>query len=240
MTKIIAHRGLSAAYPENTMLAFRKAAETGCDGIELDVQLTRDGVLVVIHDETLARTTGSQGNVRDFTFEELSRLDASRSRPGDFGFNPIPAFAEYLDFIEDKPQFTNIELKNGIYPYPGLEEAVIEALRERGLERRVLLSSFNHQSMLKCKRLAPEIEVAFVTGSWLVSPGAYCRAAGADYLNPRFCILTGENMAELKENGMRVQAWTVNEAEDMERLFSMGAYAIITNDAPLGLKVSGR
>jgi len=240
MTKIVAHRGLSARFPENTMPSFEAAVETGCDGIELDVQLSVDGQLVVIHDETLERTTNGSGRVRDFTLEELRRLDASRSHPGASGPQRIPSFAEYLDFIADKPQWTNIELKNGIYPYPGLEEKVIQAVRERGFERRVLFSSFNHQSMLSCKRLAPEIEVAFVTGSWLVSAGAYCRANGADFLNPRFCYLSDENMAELRASGMRVQAWTVNEKEDMERLFGMEAFAIITNDPVLALRTQGR
>lgn len=198
MTKIVAHRGLSAEYPENTMLSFSKAVETGCDGIELDVQLTKDGQIVVIHDETVDRTTNGKGKVRDYSLEELRRLDASGGRSGDFGFNPIPTFQEYLDFIADKPQWTNIEIKNSIFPYPGLVDKVAEAVREKGLEGKVLFSSFNHQSLLRLRKLLPRTEIAFIESSWLVSAGAYCRAAGADYLNPRFCFLTEENVAELR------------------------------------------
>jgi glycerophosphoryl diester phosphodiesterase len=240
MSKIVAHRGLSAAYPENTMLAFRRAVETGCDGIELDVQLTADGELVVIHDETVDRTTGAKAKVRELGLAELRRLDASAVLPGDFGFNPIPTFAEYLEFIADKPQWTNIEIKNSVYPYPGLVRRVAMAVKERGLGDKVLFSSFNHQALLEARSILPRTELAFIESSWLVRGGVYCKAAGVEYLNPRACYLNAENMAELEDNGIRVQAWTVNDAAEMERLLELKAFAIITNDPALGLKVAGR
>ena len=95
MIKVYAHRGYSGRFPENTMLAFQEAAKTGCDGIELDVQLTKDGQLVVIHDETIDRTTDGSGYVRDYTLEELRRFNAAAKWDGRFGFQPIPTFEEY-------------------------------------------------------------------------------------------------------------------------------------------------
>jgi glycerophosphoryl diester phosphodiesterase len=240
MTRIVAHRGSSGAYPENTMLAFRKAAETGCDAIELDVQLTRDGRLAVIHDETVDRTTGAKGRVRDFSLEELGRLDASAAFAGRYGTNPVPALAEYLEFARGGSFMTIVELKNGLYPYPGMEEALVAELRKFGMLDRVLFSSFNHQSLLECKRLSPGTGIAFVVSCWMVSAGAYCEGNGAAFINPRACFLTEENHEELRRHQVRAQAWTVNEAAEMERLAGIGVYSIITNEPALGLRVMGR
>ena len=112
--KIFAHRGFSGEYPENTMLAFRKAYETGCDGIELDVQLTKDGVPVIMHDETIDRTTDGKGNLRDYTYEQLCRFDCSGKFAGKYGFQQIPTLREYLEWVKDTGLITNIELKNSV------------------------------------------------------------------------------------------------------------------------------
>ena len=112
--KNFAHRGFSGKYPENTMLAFQKAYEAGADGIELDVQLTKDGQVVVIHDEKVDRTTNGTGLVRDYTLEELRKLDASYIYTGEMGFNPIPTFEEYCAWVAGTDLVTNIELKTGI------------------------------------------------------------------------------------------------------------------------------
>ena len=101
---IIAHRGLSGIYPENTMLAFRKAIEAGCDGIELDVHLSKDGELVVIHDEKVDRTTDGRGAVKDFTLQELRALDASGKYTGRFGIQPIPTLREYFSYVNRRGQ----------------------------------------------------------------------------------------------------------------------------------------
>ncbi|HWR10782.1 MAG TPA: glycerophosphodiester phosphodiesterase [Rectinemataceae bacterium] len=230
MSRIFAHRGLSSSCPENTLLAFRKALETGCDGIELDVQLTRDGELVIIHDETIDRTTDGKGKVRDFSFEELRRFDASGRFAGDQGFNPIPSLREYFDLVRDLPLITNIELKNSVFPYPGLEEKLIATVGDYGLEDRVLFSSFNHQSLMKCRELSPRCEIAFIISSWLISAGSYCRRNGGNYINPRFCFLTQDNMDELLEQGVRAMAWTVDDPTEMRRLAGMGVDSLITNE----------
>ena len=126
MMKVFGHRGYSGMYPENTMLSFQKAAETGCYGIELDVQLTKDGRLVVIHDETIDRTTDGTGAVVDYTFEELRRFDASAIKGGKHGFQPIPSFEEYCEWVKDQDLVTNIEIKSGVYYYEDIEEKTVE------------------------------------------------------------------------------------------------------------------
>ncbi len=230
MTRIFAHRGFSRSYPENTLLAFGEALRTGCDGIELDVQLSKDGRLVVFHDETVDRTTDGTGKVRDLSLEELQRLDASAGFKGRFGKNAIPTLEAYFDLVADSGVVTNIELKNGIYPYPGMERALTRLIVERGLSGRVILSSFNHQSLTVCRRLCPECETAFIESSWLFGAGAYCAANGADYLNPRHVFLTEENFQELSLHGVRAQAWTVDDEAEMRRLKALGVDSIITND----------
>jgi glycerophosphoryl diester phosphodiesterase len=120
--KIAAHRGYSGLYPENTMLAFKKAAEAGADEIELDVHLAKDGTVVVIHDESVERVSGTKGWVRDFTFEELKKLNVGQAAWGDkFGFNSIPSLDEYFSWVKNTEIVTNIELKNGFFYYDGLE-----------------------------------------------------------------------------------------------------------------------
>ena len=112
----IAHRGFSGKYPENTLLAFQKGIEAGADGFEFDTHLTKDGEIVIIHDERLDRTTNAQGFVKDYTLEELRKVDASKPFP-ECGFCGIPTLLEYFELIRCRNLITNIELKNGIFWY---------------------------------------------------------------------------------------------------------------------------
>ena len=141
--KIIAHRGFSGVYPENTMLAFRKAIEIGADGIELDVHLSKDGQVMIIHDEALKRTTGLDGVVSDYTRAELEKISAGKTKNDEFGFTPIPSLEEYLAFMaEHKDKFTNIELKTAPVYYPEIEEKTLELVRKFDLEKNIIDSSF--------------------------------------------------------------------------------------------------
>lgn len=230
MTRVFAHRGVSAKHPENTMRSFAAALETGCDGIELDVQMSSDGELVVIHDETVDRTTDGSGRVRDMSLAQLRELDASGAFAGAYGKSRIPTLDEYLDLVAGTGIVTNVELKNGVYRYPGMEERLVAAILRRGLERRTIFSSFNHQSAALCASLCPGSEIAFIESAWLIGAGAYCEAHGAAYLNPRHSFLTAENAAELAAHGVRAQAWTVDDPAEIRRLAALGVDSIIAND----------
>lgn len=229
MTKNIAHRGFSARFPENTMRSFRGAVEAGCDGIELDIQLSKDGEPVIIHDENLKRVTGRPGFVKDFTLEELKKFDAANGFDGTYGFQPIPTLREYFEYIRDKDVFTNIELKNSIFSYDGMEEKMIALIQKFGLTDNVLFSSFNHFSMMKCKKLSPSSKCACLTSSWLIGAGAYARKIGLDFINPCYTFLTDENIRELNENSIGAQAWTVDDEDAMRRFADRGIFAVITN-----------
>ena len=125
---IIAHRGMSGTYPENTMLAFRKAYEAGADGIELDVHLSKDGEVMIMHDESLERTTGVGKLLAECTRAELERINAGKTKDDSFGFTPIPSLEEYLSWVKDTGLYTNIELKTAPLYYPGIEEKTLDLI----------------------------------------------------------------------------------------------------------------
>ena len=229
MTKNFAHRGFSGKYPENTMLAFRKAIEVGVDGIELDVHLTKDGQLVIIHDETTDRTCGVSGKVGRMTLEELRQLDASYLWRGQLEPNPIPTLREYCQLVEKLPLVTNIELKTNVNEYPGIEAKVLEMIREFHLEDRVIISSFNHFSILRMRELAPDLKYGLLSESWVVGAGKYVHDLGIPCYHPIHGNLTPELTAELKEYGLEINTFTVNTEEDVRRLAALGIDAVIGN-----------
>ncbi len=229
--KNIAHRGFSGLYPENTMLAFEMACRTpGCDGIELDVHLTKDGELVIIHDETIDRTcVNGTGCVKDYTYEELKQFDVSYKFFGECEKQHIPTLREYFELVKDYDIVTNIELKTGVFEYPGIEQKVWELIREFDAKDRVLISSFNHFSVKRMKELCPDIKCGLLTESWLVHPAAYTKAVGAECYHPFFLSIDEEIMDEMKNLEIEVNVWTVNEEEDFRRMRELGVDAVITN-----------
>ena len=161
--KIWAHRGCSQMYPENTLLAFEKAAAIeGLTGIELDIQLTKDGHMVVYHDEKIDRTTDGTGELRNYTLEELKefKIDA-----GNGACERIPTIEEILDLLEDRMRSglkLNIELKNGRFPYEGMEQKIIELIRKRGMQEKVVYSSFSALSLQKIRGLDADAEIGIL------------------------------------------------------------------------------
>lgn len=228
--KIYAHRGYSGKYPENTMLAFRKAVEVGCDGVEMDVQLSRDGEVVVIHDELLDRTTDGSGYVRDYTLAELKKLDASRIRPGEWGAQEIPTFDEFCAWLSTVDISANVEIKTGMIFYPEIDKKCVEIIRKYGVEKKILFSSFNHISMLEIKKLAPDIPVgALVEYGGTMYAGYYCAKSGMQYYHPDFNHLSRESVDECKAHGIGVNVWTVNDLDSFEKLVEWGVDGVITN-----------
>lgn len=203
--KTWAHRGCSQRYPENTLLAFEKAIELKkLTGIELDIQLTKDGEIVVIHDERVDRTTESIGFVRDYTLAELKKLHIYAD------VNPnqqIPTIDEVFDLIGPRLKTgmkLNIELKNSVYPYPGMEEKIIELVHKRGIEQAIVYSSFYAKSLEKIRQLDQDAEIGILDVKASDCMYKLKGGCGAVALHPYW---KGMDLSKEDLNGMTVRAW---------------------------------
>lgn len=242
MTMIIAHRGFNGYYPENTMLAFQKVAEeTVADGIELDVQLSKDGEVVIMHDETLDRTTNGTGYLKDYTLEELKVFSVGVDRKGLFPRQAIPTLREYLAWLKTTSLMTNIELKTSIFEYEGIEKKVLDLVKEFGLEDRIIYSSFNHYTIKRIQALKPDAKVGLLVEDWIYNAGKYCKDFGAISLNPLKQYALKPGMCdELHEYGIQCMAWTPNTFEELQTLVDNHCDVLITNFPDRAAKVLGR
>lgn len=226
----IAHRGFSGKYPENTMIAFKKAVEIGSDGIETDVHMTKDGAIVICHDEKLDRTTNGQGFIKDFTYDEIKKLDAGLKFGERFKGEAIPDIDEFLDYVKDKNILVNIELKNDMIHYKNLEEKVVEKIYEYGMKDKVILSSFNHYAMVKVKDIDSSIKTGLLYEAVIYKAEEYAKMVGADALHPYFPAVMDKTVVDnIKKQGIAINTYTVNEEKDMEKLIQLGIDGIITN-----------
>ena len=223
----LAHRGYSDQYPENTLLAFEKAKEAGFDGIELDVQLSRDGELVVIHDEELKRVTGEAGFIWEYTLEELKQMKVLESDA--YEIQRIPTLREYFEAIYPSSMITNIELKTSWNEYHGIEEKVLALIDEFDVREKIWISSFNHFSALRFKRLSPNNKCGLLEESRMVGMAEYAQGLHMDFLHPVYYTVTEHYAQEALVRGLEIHAWTVNDEEEAHRLERMGVQAVIGN-----------
>ena len=231
MIKVYAHRGYSGLYPENTMLAFSKALEAGADGIENDVHLSKDGEVMIMHDESLARTAGLNEYIFNMTRSELEKISAGKTMNDRFGFTPVPSLEEYLCFMKDhKDKVTNIELKTAPVYYPGLEEKVMNLVARYSLENNVIYSSFNWLSVIKMKRIDPSCRVGLLfSGMKLYNQAPIMRQLDIDFFHPDFHDIDEAFVKGMHAEERGVNVWTVNEMEDIEKAASLHVDGIITN-----------
>ena len=234
---IFAHRGASGYAPENTLEAFKLAADMGAHGVELDVHICRSGELVVTHDETVERVSDGEGWIRDLTLSELKALRFNRTHP-EYADARIPTLQEVFQLLRPTGMRINIELKNSYIDYPDLEKKVIELAAQEGMLDRVLFSSFNHHSMLRVKAIDPKLYCGLLYEASLVRPWAYAVALGVDAIHPHFSevITPGGSCAIAHKAGIQINTWTVNRAEDLRAVLEEGADILITNYPDVGLK----
>ena len=226
---VLAHRGASGYAPENTLASFRKGMELGADGFELDIQLTKDGEIVVIHDEWLERVSDGKGFVKDYTFEELRQLNFNKTFP-EYGPQQIPTLREVYELIKDTDLVVDVELKTGIINYPNLVEKALKLAEETGMKDRVFYSSFNHYTCMEIKKQDPDAYVGFLYGDVFIDVEQYVKDHGGDAIHPAFYLLQDPIHArKAKELGLEINTWTVNELEHMKMCLMLGVDTIITN-----------
>jgi glycerophosphoryl diester phosphodiesterase len=221
-TLILGHRGAPREAPENTMRSLRLAMERGADGVELDVQPSADGEGVVIHDPTLERTTDRSG--------ALAALPWARIAEARAGGEPLPLIGEATAWAAEAGAFLNVEVKS-----QGAEAPSIRAVRETGMMGRTVFSSFHPEIVQELGRLAPEAERYFLTERWDDEVRAGVRALGVRGVCPHHSIATAALLAELREAGLGVVVWTVDDPERIAGLVRAGVRAVITNLPAIGV-----
>ena len=234
---VIAHRGISGRYPENTLLAFQKAIDVGSDWIELDVQTTADGMVFVSHDGTADRCTDGHGPFKTKTWAEIKQLDAGSWMGQEFAGTRIPTLEETLDFMGDGRIRICIEIK-GETTADNLRTAygTVRILQQRNFLRHVVVSSFSHETLRTLKTWEPLIATSLdpdpQDGS--LSPWELCQQVlrfNVNAMQHTYTTLTSELIDEAHQHGFSLWAWTVNKPEDMRRVISMGVDAIMTDYA---------
>ncbi|WP_281172783.1 glycerophosphodiester phosphodiesterase [Caldanaerobius polysaccharolyticus] len=233
----MAHRGDSVNAPENTMASFQKAMDVGADGIELDVHMSKDDHLVVIHDERVDRTTDGTGYVRDYTLKELKELDAGIKFSPKFAGEKIPTLEEVLELIDNKNILLNIEVKSGVVNYPGIEKKLVETVRKYDIAERVILSSFNYNSIRGIKRFDCELKVGLLYEYALTKPWYIARRMGVYSLHPYYFNITQELVSSCKKYDIKLFPWTVDKKEDMRKMIEIGVDGIITDNPGLLIEV---
>lgn len=237
---VIAHRGFSAVAPENTLLAFAKAKEAGADGIEIDVHLTADGVVVVMHDEKVNRTTNGSGYVGDVTLAQVRELDAGGWFSPEAAGQRVPTFEEVCAFMAEWDGLLNVEIKTTHRRYTGIEQKVLQLIREYGISDRVFISSFNHESLWLVHQLEPSMATAALYSEQLWEPWHYVQTFAAVGIHPVHRAVTPEVVERCHAVGIAVRPWTIDDPQEGRRLLSYGIDAIITNRPDVMLQVLGR
>ncbi|KOS63082.1 glycerophosphodiester phosphodiesterase [Lysinibacillus agricola] len=228
--EIFAHRGVSAHCPENTIAAFVAASKLPITGIELDVHLTADRELVVIHDETIDRTSNGSGYVKDYTLQELRAFDFGSWFSSEFEDESIPTLGDILELFAGTNHRINIELKTDIFPYDGIESLVIREVAAFQMTERVIISSFNHESIQIIAQRAPYIEKAALFAEILVDFNGYTAQIPADAIHVSLPTAFRKSVKEALNEGAIVRVYTVNDVEYAKQLQQLGLQAIFTDD----------
>lgn len=220
---ICAHRGASAVAPENTLAAFVAARELGADSFELDTTLTRDGVPILLHDNTLDRTTDGSGPVANLTLAEVRSLDAGSWKDPKYAGEPVPTLDDALR--TRGALYVNIELKSAGDRMDALAETVVRLIEKHRAEKAVIISSFSREALEAVKRFNPAIRTGFL----YFGDTPATMPLGIDAVHPHSATVDADYMAWARAKGYEVNVWTVNDPKEMARLMDLGVDSIITD-----------
>ena len=238
---IIAHRGDKTHAPENTLAAFRLATENGADAVEFDVKLTADGRVIVLHDQTVNRTTNGTGKISQLSLAAVRVLDAGAWYSENFRGECIPTLDEVFETV-GRLLHINIELTNYATPFDSLVPRVVDLVKKHGLQNRMLFSSFLARNLQLTCSLLPQVPCGLlcmrgILGSW----GRTFTWRGNYFaLHPYLTDVDPGLVYQVQAAGKRVHVWTVNQDEDLKRMIGLGVDAIITDDPVLALRLVGR
>jgi glycerophosphoryl diester phosphodiesterase len=234
---IFAHRGASAHAPENTLAAFELALKQGAPAIEFDVKLTSDRQVIILHDQTLNRTTNGSGSVTKQPFSALRELDAGSWFSDNYRGEKIPSLAEVFELL-GKKILMNVELTNYATPFDGLVHEVAKLVKKHGLQEYVLFSSFFPTNLAVARWLLPSVPRGQLilegnSGWWQRAVGTFMKLEAE---HPFSTDVTAESVKRTQAKKRRVHVWTVNDPAEMRRLRSLGVDGIFTDDPLIGLE----
>lgn len=236
---IIAHRGASAFAPENTIAAFKLAADLKSDGIELDVKLTKDREMVIIHDQTVDRTTDGHGFVNDMLYEEISQLDAGIFFSAEYKGEKIPQLSNVFEEV-DEHLLINIEITNYKSIRDGLAEEICSLVKDMEMEKRVIFSSFHPLNLIKTRRVLPQVPVALLAlpkTSGFLQRSFLFRWLSPKFIHPFYSDVSSKYVDSQHSHNRKVNAWTVNDENELRRVNIAGCDGIITDNPSLTRKI---
>jgi glycerophosphoryl diester phosphodiesterase len=227
---VIGHRGAMGHAPENTLASFERGLALGADWIEMDVHLSRDGVAVVIHDETVDRTTNGHGAVRDLSVPELKTLDAGAWFGVDYAGQRIPTLDEVLDWAQERGAVLDIEIKNAPIYYAGIEAAVVDALHRHHMSEQAIVISFDHLSVQRVKELDARIATGVLFACRPIDGGvSMAKQAYADSVLPHWAYVKKEDVDAAHAAGLFVAPWASSDPVVLRGLISAGVDGVGTN-----------
>lgn len=242
---VISHRGANMVAPQNTIAAFEKSIEIGCDGFETDVHLTKDGIPVICHNFTIDETSTGKGAIKNMTLEELRQYDFGKYKGEGFEGTPIPTIDEFLEVSKkmgDKMKVLDIELKSEKFGEAGTEivEKTIDAVKNHGLFDKLLISSFDPAILVVCKKVDKNCKTGILYSpdnltSLKIAPRPvnFCKEIGADALHPFYMYVTRLYVERAHRAGIQVNPWTVNKESTAKHLIKLGVDGLITDNPGL-------
>lgn len=226
---VVGHRGAMGYRPENTFASYEHALELGADWIECDVHLSQDGVLTVIHDETLDRTTNGKGFVKDHTFAQLRELDAGGWFAPEYAGQRIPSLPELLDWATQRGTCVDVEIKNGPLYYFEIAEKVVEAIQQTGMVDQTIVISFDHAVVQRVKQLNGAITTGVLYAGKPLDPALLAKQAQADAVLPHWAYVTKDDVAACHAQGIAVAPWATSDPVILAMLIQSGVDGIGTN-----------